>query len=78
MANVLHKVTLDYYESVNTPDYPESDWIINPVLPNCARKYWKIDGGQVTEMNPQEKEVVDTSETNRLKEVLLYAMYQVY
>lgn len=46
MANVLNKVSKEYRESVNTPDFPESDWVINPDLsavmgtPSC---YWWID-----------------------------------
>lgn len=32
MAAVLNKQTLEYLESVNTPDYHPADWIINPDL----------------------------------------------
>lgn len=28
MANVLNRATKEYLTSVNTPDYPVSDWII--------------------------------------------------
>jgi hypothetical protein len=64
MANVLHRTTKEYRTSVNTPDYPVSDWIINPViLPLVARKYWKIVGDTVQEMSLAEKQAVDTAET---------------
>ena len=35
MANVINKNSLQYLESVNTPDYPTDEWIINPILPEC-------------------------------------------
>ena len=45
MASVLNKQTKAYLVSVNTPDYPESEWIINPDMSEVvglAPKYWKI------------------------------------
>lgn len=55
MSNVLNKTTLQYLRSVNTPDYPTSDWIINPILPQCYQKFWVIEGDTVREMTPAEK-----------------------
>jgi hypothetical protein len=46
MANVLHKQTMEYLVSVNTPDYDDRYWIINPDLSNVEgvpRKYWKLE-----------------------------------
>ncbi len=65
MANVINRTTLEYLESVNTPDYPVEDWIINPDLSGVAevpRKYWKIVGDDVVEMDSGEKALVDASE----------------
>jgi len=62
MGNVLNRKTLEYLSSVNTPDYPESEWIINPDLESLAtvpRQYWKVDGYSVREMTSSEKKVVD-------------------
>ena len=56
MANVINRMTKVYLESVNTPDYPVKDWIINPVLPACDKKHWIIEGDTVREMNQAEKE----------------------
>lgn len=56
MANVLNKLTKQYLQSVNTPDYPESDWIINPILPNCDQKFWLIEGDSIREMTQSEKD----------------------
>lgn len=55
MANVLHKITKQYLNSVNTPDYPTSEWLINPVLPNCDSKFWVIEDGTIREMTQSEK-----------------------
>jgi len=56
MANVLNKFTKQYLESINTPDYSPSDWIINPKLPDCDPKYWIIEDDNVREMTQLEKE----------------------
>ena len=55
MANVLHRITRQYLKSKNTPNYPVEDWIINPVLPNCDKKYYVIEGNIVREMTQLEK-----------------------
>jgi len=69
MANVINKTTLEYKKSVNTPDYPVGDWIINPILPKCEKKYWKITGNQVKEMTATEKKAVDDAEIEAQKEI---------
>ena len=49
-------------ESINTPDYPVADWLINPdvsAVSTVARKYWKVSGSSVVEMSQAEKDVVD-------------------
>ena len=62
MANVLHRTNLWYLESVNTPDYSTDDWIINPdlsILEGVPKRYWKVVGDNVLEMDQSEKDVVD-------------------
>ena len=59
MAIVVNKETLALKRSVNTPDYSPDEWIINPVLPNCESKYWKILNNEVLEMTQDEKNIVD-------------------
>ena len=64
MSNVLNRTTKEYRTSVNTPDYPEVTWIINPDLSavqSVPVKYWKIVGDTVTEMNQSEKDAVDAA-----------------
>lgn len=51
MANVLHRITKQYLKSVNTPDYPKSDWIHNPIMPICGSRYWIVKGDLVRAMN---------------------------
>jgi len=43
MANVLNKITKQYLKSVNTPDYPTSEWIINPIMPDCSKEHMIIE-----------------------------------
>lgn len=59
MADVINRITKEFKRSVNTPDFPEDEWIINPVMPKCEIKYLKIDGDSVLEMSVVEKEIVD-------------------
>ena len=66
MANVLNRTTKQYIRSVNTPDYPTEDWIINPDLTavaGVANKYWKITGDVVSEMTSAEKDTSDLTNT---------------
>jgi hypothetical protein len=66
MADVVNRTTKQYLKSVNTPDYPSVDWIINPDLSALAgvpTKYWTITGDVITEMTQGEKDAVDAAET---------------
>lgn len=70
MANVVNRTTKQYLVSVNTPDYPTEEWIINPNLSavqNVDKKYWKIDGDNVVEMTQAEKDVVDLADLPKFK-----------
>lgn len=71
MANVLHKTNLVYKKSVNTTEYLDGEWIINPDLSNVEgvdKLYWKIDGESVIEMTQEEKDAVDLTRLDSLKE----------
>lgn len=69
MARVINRTTLELRRSINTPDYPTVDWIINPDLSLLyvwstdtylvPKYYWKISGDDVLEMDAGEKAVVD-------------------
>lgn len=67
MAAVIHRTTLQLLQSVNTPDYPPEVWIVNPDVPTCAKKYWKIDGDKVIEMSKAEKAAVDAAALSAYK-----------
>jgi len=63
MSDVVNRVTGELKKSVNTPDYPTADWIINPDLSSLTsvpNKYWKVSGDDVLEMTQAEKDVVHT------------------
>jgi hypothetical protein len=73
MANVLNRLTKIYLQSVNTPDYPVNDWIVNPDLSNVAgvpSRYWKIVGDTITEMSVEEKE--ELNEPDRVGTIAKY------
>lgn len=60
MADVINRITKEYKKSVNTPDYSESEWIINPdFIPDCKLKYMVIDDNTIREMTIEEKTIVD-------------------
>ncbi len=62
MANVLQRTTKEQRFSVNTPEYPPAVWVINPDLSGVVgvpKKYWKITGDVVSEMDQSEKDAVD-------------------
>lgn len=71
MADVINRTTLEQRFSVNTPDFPTSDWIINPDLSGVSgvpQKYWKVVGDTVVEMDAAEKAVVDAALLPQAKE----------
>jgi len=62
MASAIQKSTMIYRESVNTPDFDNDEWILNPDLSavtGVPRKYWKLVGDEITEMSDAEKDAVD-------------------
>ena len=77
MATVLQRATLALRFSVNTPEFSQGEWIINPdlsLVQGVPQKYWKIDGDAVVEMDPDEKAAVDTAELDPLKAAKLEAL----
>jgi hypothetical protein len=69
MATIVNKTTFQVLRSVNTPDYPTSQWLINPAglsaleAASVPSMYWKLTAGgdDVEEMTAGEKTVVDDS-----------------
>lgn len=61
MSNVLHKITKQYLKSVNTPDYMDGNWLINPILPDCEPSEWIIEGNIVRVMTQIEKDALSYS-----------------
>lgn len=65
MANVVNRTTKRYKRSVNTPDYPIQDWIINPDMSLVAgyqSKYWIITGDVITLMDETARSQADADE----------------
>ncbi len=70
MANVLNRTTLQCLKSVNTPDYPTEDWVINPDMSpvdGVDQMYWKLTGDVLSEMIQGEKDTVDAARLSGYK-----------
>lgn len=64
MSNVLNRTTKQYLPSVNTPDYPSDEWIINPDLSavtDLPSKYWVIEGDAVRKMTRAESDALNAT-----------------
>lgn len=64
MSNVLHRTTLQYLKSVNTPDYDSGTWVINPDMTpvdGVLTMYWVLTGDVLSEMSQGEKDTVDAA-----------------
>lgn len=61
MALVVNRTTGEILPSVNTPDYPETDWIINPDLSQVTKvwPYIVIVGDVVRDMTALEQAAYD-------------------
>jgi len=74
MANVLNRKTKEYLISVNTPDYSQEDWIINPnlnLVKDLPVSHWIIDGDEVRPPNEIEIISINESELSLQKEYFL-------
>lgn len=72
MANVVNRITREYRISVNDPDYPVAEWIINPDLSAVAgfeSRYWIITSDVVSLMSPAERQSVDDAATSAARDV---------
>jgi hypothetical protein len=77
MANVIHRTTLDFRISVNTPDFPEPTWKHNPDMSavlSVPQRYWKappdwnVANAGPVEMTQAEKDAVDTAILNTTRD----------
>ena len=80
MASVLNRTTKVYLPSANTPDYPTSDWIINPDLSAVAgqpTKYWRIVGDIVSLLTQVERDAVDAAELEARRDATVQQLQDV-
>jgi hypothetical protein len=76
MGMVVNKTTFQVLDSVNTPDYPEESWLVNPDttgVTGVARKYWKVVDGSLAEMSAGEKAAVDAAASQAYVESVINA-----
>jgi hypothetical protein len=76
MANVLNRTTKEYLESVNTPDYPVQDWIIDPDLTAVSgfpARYWVITGDAVMLMDQAQRDALDATLLDQARDAAVNA-----
>lgn len=62
MADVLNKTSKLFLSSVNTPDYLDGNWLINPdmsVVAGLPMKYWLIEGETLRAATAEERGQID-------------------
>ena len=65
MASALNRTTRQFVTSVNTPDFPVGQWIINPdmsAVTGFGSQYWIITGDVVTLMDSAARSAVDATQ----------------
>jgi len=67
MADVIHRETLEYRRSVNTPEYDPGEWLINPAIPECPPEYWEVSGDEVIECSPTDRLIIDAQKLDAAK-----------
>jgi len=59
MADVINRTTFQYLRSVNTPDYPVADWIINPTAAEIRSAATARDAARPPPVKSEEQEFID-------------------
>ena len=80
MATVLNRTTKRLIRSVNTPDYPVGEWIINPdmsAVAGFASKYWIITGDAVSLMDQTARDAVDAQELSDSRDTIANELDQL-
>ncbi len=78
MSTVVNKVTLEVKVSVNTPEYPPSDWLINPTIPDAPKRYWIVEGDGLREATEEEKGPIDVEYLAQQKESRIQELREQY
>lgn len=68
MATVVNKTTFEVIESVNTPDYDPNEWLINPVIPDVPKRYWRIVNGILKVKTASQRAASDVENLVAVKE----------
>lgn len=74
MADVLNKKTFQYLKSVNTANYLDGKWLINPdmsMVEGVPKKYWKIEDDQLTVMTDEEIAIIKSEELEAYKQAAM-------
>lgn len=80
MADVVNRITKEYRRSVNDPDYPIENWILNPDLSaviGFESKYWIITGDVVSLMDAGQRQVVDDAELSASRDQVANSIQRV-
>ena len=78
MSTVVHRQTLEVRESVNTPEYALSEWLINPTIPNAPKRYWIVESDDLREATDEEKGPIDVEYLSEQKEARIQELREQY
>ena len=59
MSDVINRTTFQYLRSVNTPEYPVADWIINPTAAEIASAETARNAARPPPVKSEEEEFND-------------------
>ena len=78
MSTVAHRQTLEVRDSVNTPEYDPSEWLINPTFPGVPKRYWIVEGDDLREATEEEKGPIDVKYLAEQKELRTQELREQY
>ena len=68
MSYVVNRATLEVTLSVNTADYSEAEYLINPELPTAPQYLWKVTEDGLTVMVGAEADAAEAARLAEMKE----------
>ena len=74
LGDVMHRTTMERRMGVNLDAYDPAEWLVDPALPGCPDRYWKVEGDLVIEMGEGERaakdaDLLDAAKFRRIDEI---------
>tara|TARA_R110002073_G_scaffold297576_1_gene463835 strand:+ start:885 stop:1397 length:513 start_codon:yes stop_codon:yes gene_type:complete len=70
MSTVVHRQTLEIRESVNTPEYALSEWLIDAKIPEWPKRHWvrPITGDTIEQRSQELRDEADAEDLEEQKQ----------